>query len=205
MVVAALKDRLYVDPARRMLKSTDSRVRAWACTALAELEYREAFGEILELTHDPSSRVCNHARQAVQKMRGWSRPPHRFHFRAPQKELLVLISEDDKDWQLKLNLQLTRMNFLVQIASTEKDTFELAAKLHPWLIVTDNLKETDCLSGLNSTWDLCRNQELRDTLIFMVTADFLEPIFLWSGGDEYFHKPVGLEFDQVVRAYFQGK
>ena len=38
------------------------------------------------------------------------------------------------------------------------------------------------------TWDLCRHPELRETIIFMVSADFIEPIFLWSGGDYFLSK-----------------
>jgi hypothetical protein len=209
MVVAALKDPLYAESAKLMLSSPDSRVRAWACTALAALNYQPAFGLLQEAKQDSSYRVRYHAWQAVWQMSGIHRGPGRHHIRAQQSELLVLISEDNIDFQLQLNLQLSKMGFPVQIASTELDTVDLAVKLRPWLIITDNQKiklggQVDNLSGLNMTWDLCRNKNLRETLIFMVAADSVEPIFLWSGGDAFFPKPIGLEFDRTLRGYFQG-
>jgi CheY-like chemotaxis protein len=209
IVVAALKDPLYAESAKLMLKSPDSRVRAWACTALAALDYKPAFGLLQEAKQDFSFRVRYHAKRAVRKMSGISHMPPRRHIRAPQKEMLILISEDDKTIQLYINVQLSRLGFLVQIASTERDTIELAIKLRPWLIITDNQKinlerQVDNLSGLNMTWDLCRNKTLRETLIFMITADYLEPAFLWSGGDAFFQKPITPEFLYELGEYYQG-
>jgi hypothetical protein len=51
---------------------------------------------------------------------------------------------------------------------------------------------------------LCRRKELRDTLIFMITADHVEPIFLWSGGDAYITKPLNLRlFGQTLEDYLR--
>ena len=43
-------------------------------------------------------------------------------------------------------------------------------------------------SGLNMTWALCRSTELRESVIFMLSADFIDPIFLWNGGDCFLSK-----------------
>ncbi len=38
------------------------------------------------------------------------------------------------------------------------------------------------------TWDICRHPELRETVLFMLTADFVEGVFLWNGGDYFLSK-----------------
>ena len=108
--------------------------------------------------------------------------------RVPNWESLILISEDSEKMQAKLSELYGNMRFQVKIASSEQETVDLALKLKPQAIITDNQKGKDNLSGLNMTWDLCRKPELRETVIFMLTADFNEPIFLWSGGDCFLSK-----------------
>jgi hypothetical protein len=81
---------------------------------------------------------------------------------------------------------------MVECASSEEKTVESAIKTLPQVIITDNQKAPDNLSGLNMTWILCRRKELRDTIFFMVTVDQVESIFLWSGGDAYFSKPLNM-------------
>jgi len=63
-----------------------------------------------------------------------------------------------------------------------------ALLLKPLAIVTDNQKGRDNLSGLNMTWDICRIPELRETVLFMLSADYVEVAFLWGGGDCFIHK-----------------
>ena len=70
MVVAALKDPLFAEPCRVLLSEPDSRVRAWACTVLALLNYRPVFAEILAMITDRSNRVRYHAREAAALMQG---------------------------------------------------------------------------------------------------------------------------------------
>jgi CheY-like chemotaxis protein len=205
MVAAALKDKLYEKSAEALLESTDSRVKAWACTALAELNSRDAFAKIQALTRGTDNRVRCHARRAVRKMEGFPPAARRYHGRGAVKSRLVLISEDDNDIQRYLNFYLSRIGYMVQTASNEQETTEFAIKLHPQVIITDNQKDNDSLSGLNMTWDLCRRKELRATLFFMVTADRAEPMFIWSGGDEFFTKPVDVNIIGLkLREYFQG-
>ncbi len=38
------------------------------------------------------------------------------------------------------------------------------------------------------TWDICRNLNLSETIIVILTDDYIEPIFLWLGGDYYISK-----------------
>ena len=194
MVVAALKDPLFAEPCRGLLREPDSRVRAWACTALAELNYRPAFADILAMIIDPSNRVRYHARQAAAAMQGDPPRTHYVHRTIPglHQQPLVLISEDDPTI-IQLNQRfIRRMGCLVEFAVSEEKTVELALQMRPQVIITDNQKAPDNLSGLNMTWDICRRKELRNTLLFMITVDLVEPIFLWSGGDAYFSKPHNL-------------
>ncbi len=202
MVVAALKDPLYVGYIRKLLLHSDSRVRAWACTALAELKDLDGFTHIQPLTQDPSSRVHYHANKAMRSFQTLAQEMHRHHKRTSVAKTVILASEDDESILKYYNFGLSRMGYLVQIASNEQDTVEIAIKLRPHVIITDNAKDNDSLSGLNMTWDLCRRKELRDTLFFMVTVDIVEPIFLWSGGDEYFEKPTDIDrLDKMIKAY----
>ena len=79
----------------------------------------------------------------------------------------------------------------------------MALCLIPQAVITDNQKGKDNLSGLNLTLELARKAELQDTVLFMLTADFIEPIFLWNGGD-YFLSKFGHGLNniaEVVEAY----
>lgn len=204
MVVAALKDPLFAEPCRSLLKATDSRVRAWACTALSELNYRPAFADILAMIASNSNRVRRHAREAAASMQGLPLRTHYVHRVIPGLHIppLVLISEDDPAI-IRFNQRfIQRMGCQVEIATSEEKTVELALHVFPQVIITDNLKYNDCLSGLNMTWDLCRRKELRETLFFMLTVDEVEPMFLWGGGDAYFSKPLDLrKFGRIMEDY----
>jgi DNA-binding response OmpR family regulator len=89
--------------------------------------------------------------------------------------------------------------FGVRFAASEEETVELASKLRPQAIITDNQKARDNLSGLNLTWDICRRTDLRETVIFMLSADQVEPAFLWSGGD-YFLLKHRANLEEMMRA-----
>jgi hypothetical protein len=84
------------------------------------------------------------------------------------------------------------MGFQVHLASTEQETYEKSMELKPQAVITDNQKRVnnicDNLSGLNLTWDLCRSPDMQETILFMLTADFVEPAFLWNGGDYFLSK-----------------
>jgi CheY-like chemotaxis protein len=193
MVVAAFKDSVYAEPSRALLKAYDSWVRAWACTALAILNYRPAFSEILERINDHSNRVRYHARQAAASMQGEESGERYIHHHQSRDQFQhILISDDDPSFAMSIQKLVNKMGFQVEFAPSAEKTTELALRVKPQVIITDNQKNNDNLSGLNMTWDLCRLNMMRETVIFMVTVDFVEPIFIWSGGDAYFNKLIGL-------------
>jgi CheY-like chemotaxis protein len=193
MVVGALKDNRFETAVRELLVSPDSRVRAWACFALGQMRAEAALKQICALNSDTSLRVRVHASQAVQAMVGPEEAARHFPVRIPTSRRLVLISEDSRRFQTTLSELCSRMGFHVKTASSERETMALASALRPQAIITDNQKGKDNLSGLNMTWDLCRQADLHETIIFMLTADFVEPPFLWNGGDCFASKLLGLE------------
>jgi len=188
LIVGALKDTRFAAEARRLLVSPDSRVRAWACFALGQMKDEDALEQIYAMNADPSNRVRIHAWQAVQATVGPEESNRHFPIRIPTYESLILISDDSEKMQITLSTLYRKMGFQIRVASTEQETVNLALAVRPQAIITDNQKGKDNLSGLSMTWDLCRRPELRESIIFMLTADFVEPIFLWSGGDCFLSK-----------------
>ncbi len=201
LVVSALKDGGFVEQAKFLLNSPDSRVKAWACYYLGTVSHLPASEKLFALSDDPSPRVRFQARKAFISMHGgdnvFSGNRHSLHAQFP-----VLISEDNPQGRENLAKILQKQGFTTYTADTSMETIECALKYKPQVIVTDNQKITfiadpklgrqpwyvDNISGLNMTWDICRLQELRETLLFMLTADELEPIFLWYGGDVFLSK-----------------
>ena len=198
MVVAALKDPMFAEQAMELLGSPDSRVRAWACTALAELKCQPAAERMAALTNDPAGRVRFRAKTALASLGVTPPPQRRILFHDMGQAPLVLISEDNETNRQRWAEYLRQAGFQVETAISEQQTVERALELHPQAVLTDNQKaivvdhalEWDNLSGLNMSWDLCRCRGLDNSILFMVTADQVEAIFLWNGGDEYFHKTV---------------
>lgn len=188
LVIGCLKVPRLAPPARQLLNSEDSRVRAWACYALGQLSDETSLERISAMTTDPSGRVRVHARLAVRAITKSKEIPCHSRTRIPCRENLVLISEDSEKMRAELCDLCSKLGFATRTASTERETVELALELKPQAVITDNQKQQDNLSGLNMVWDLCRCTELRETLVFMFTADFAEPIFLWNGGDYFFSK-----------------
>lgn len=198
MLVGCLKEPRYRDRARELLIHPDSRVRAWACFALAQLGDEASVEQIRAMNADPSNRVRIHAWQAIRVLVGPEESSRLFPIRVPPNETLVLISEDAKKVQLQLSGLFGQMGFTAIVAATEKDTLAAALKFRPGAVITDNQKGRDNLSGLNLTWDICRHHELRETVIFMLTADAVEGVFLWSGGD-YFLSKYRFSVDELVQ------
>jgi CheY-like chemotaxis protein len=159
--------------------------------------------QIHAMNADPSNRVRFHSWQAAQAIIGPEESSYCFPARSPAHVNPILISEDSKKIQSALTSLFAKMGFRVEVASTEQETIDKALRLLPQAVITDNQKEKDNLSGLNLTWELSRVAELRETVLFMFTADFLEPIFLWSGGDYFLSKfGHGLnEIAEVVAEY----
>jgi len=191
------------EPVRNLLTHHDSRVRAWACFALGQLADEASLEQIRAMNADPSNRVRIHAWQAVQAMVGEQESARVFPIRIPPRDRPILISEDSRVSQASIAARLGSMGYPVLTASTEAETIALAVRVRPHAIVTDNQKGADNLSGLNLTWQLSRMQELRETVVFMVTADAVEPFFLWSGGDYFLPKASNALTDlaKVVNEY----
>lgn len=203
MIMVCLKDTLVIQPARTLLDSTDSRVRAWACFALGQLKDEASLYKLLSLNADPSRRVRVHAWTAIQAIRGIEEKERYLHATIQSTQPLILISEDSKHMRENLTNLLIPMGFRVKTASSEVQTTRLAHQLKPDAIITDNQKGRDNLSGLNMVWDICRKAALRETILFMLTADNVEPVFLWNGGDYFLSKKrFSLEkLVQVIQEY----
>lgn len=188
MYVGCLKFTGVEDRIRRLLLNKDSRVRAWACFALGRLENEESVEQIRAMNADSSNRVRIHAWEAIKTIVGPEHSNRTFSIRIPRQENLILISEDSKIAQQNLSNLFRNAGYRVKIASTAQETITKAIKYQPQAIITDNQKGFDNLSGLTLTWDICRMWNLQETVLFMLTADFIEPVFLWNGGDYFLTK-----------------
>jgi CheY-like chemotaxis protein len=196
MILSALRDKAFTEQAVLLLKSPDSRVRAWSCYYLASVMHVQASDKLLALANDPSPRVRYHARKAFIVMQPGSENIFTGNKQFMHGQFPVLVSEDNPGSRENLSAMLKKLGFITYTAAGEKETIDLALKNKPQVIVTDNQKITftgnqkwvDNLSGLNMTWDICRLPELREIIIIMLTADEIEPIFLWQGGDYYLSK-----------------
>jgi len=203
MILACLKDTLVIQPARRLLDNADSRVRAWACFALGQLKDEESLDKLLSMNVDPSRRVRVHAWSAIQAVRGIEEKERFLHASIQSSRPLILISEDSERMRENLTNLLSPMGFQVKTAGSEVQTTRLAFTSRPDAIITDNQKGRDNLSGLNMVWDICRKAALRETILFMLTADDVEPAFLWNGGDFFLSKNRFniVELVQVIQEY----
>lgn len=186
-----------------LLIHKDSRVRAWACFALGQLENEESVEQIHALNADASNRVRIHAWQAIQNIVGPGQSSRLFPIRVPQQQNLILISEDSARQRQTLSTLFQQMGFQIVTAATHKKTIEKALAFRPQAIITDNQKIPDNLSGLSLTQDISKIRDLQDTAVFMLTMDFVEPVFLWYGGDCFLSKSLhSLEkLAEVVNEY----
>ena len=157
--------------------------------------------------NDPSYRVRYHARQAVNNINGDELNIRHFPIQAAQKDKTIIVSTDSKVDQDGFSALFNNRGFNVETASTTEETIAKAFRFKADLIITDNQKkkvnEADNLSGLNMTRDICRNLNLSETIIVILTDDYIEPIFLWLGGDYYMSKQnVSLgQVETVVEEY----
>jgi CheY-like chemotaxis protein len=197
MLMGCLKKVEFAYRYRLFLAHRDSRVRAWACFALGQAKDEESAELIHGLNGDPSTRVRIHAWQAIRAIVGAEYSQRLFPIRNPPINSLVLISEDNQQSQINLARMFSRAGYRVEVASSELETMRAALSLRPQAIVTDNQKYTDDFSGINMIWDIVRRPELRETVLFMLTADYIEPVFLWHGGDFFLHKS-GASVDRLA-------
>lgn len=203
LYIGCLKKTGYERQIINLLIHKDSRVRAWACFALGQLENEESVEQIHAMNADPSNRVRIHAWQAMQKIVGPEQSYRLFPIRVPQQQNVILISDDNPGPRMNLSNLFRRMGYRTDTAATYKETIEKAMVSRPQAIITDNQKIPDNLSGLTMTQDISRIKELQDTVVFMLTADFVEPVFLWNGGDCFLSKFRNSvqELSEVVNEY----
>jgi CheY-like chemotaxis protein len=180
--------RRVVPLVRPLIESPVSRVRARAALALAQLEDRTSLGAIRRLRDDPVGRVRVQARRALWAFSRDGRPRGNEAASIRKEDPVLLVSDDDPNSQRVLADILGGDGFRIVHASTEQETIECALRLSPDAILTDTQKGRDNLRGLQMTQDICRLAGLSDVPVFMVTADRVEPVFLWEGGDWFFPK-----------------
>ena len=147
LVVAAMKDRIFSPNARNLLGNDDSRVRAWACFALAHLKDETALEQILALRNDPSCRVRFHARRAAQEISGKPVPPVPPLLGHAWMGDLILLSDDAPNIKNQMEIALKGGRYRFATAATEQETIDLALRFKPLAIITDNQKGRDNLSG----------------------------------------------------------
>jgi len=173
-----------VEMARQMLGHKDSRVRGWACYALGRFGGAEDEPRLLSLRQDRSIRVRLQARSALAQGRRWPVPMHsaRRNYRH-QPGPIILVSDDHEGWRDHWKSELESQGFRVTQAACEDQTLEAALRLRPTVVITDNQKGRDNMSGLRMTEKASRMPELDDTLLFMFSADDIDGPFYWNGGD----------------------
>lgn len=207
MVFWARRDDKIADHATLLLKSPSSRVRAWACRYLAAIDYSPAFLDLFVMTNDPSPRVRVAARQSVVAFKPMMKADLLLHHRIRLARYSVLVSEDDPLDRLRLEDLLAKQGYRVLSASSEIETIGIARKARPHFLVTDNQKldgdVIDNLCGLNMTWDLCRQSDLREMVTVMISPTYLEPVFLWQGGDIFLqsHDPANPLLLDLLKEY----
>lgn len=173
-----------LDLIRSRLGHADSRVRAWACTCLGRRGDGGSLDQLDHLAHEASPRVRWHARRALRAL-GFAPPALR------NGGCLALVSEDSAGVRRTLADLLKRLGVNVAAAACQQETLRRALALRPSLILTDNQKLRDNTSGLRMTEALAAAPALSETLLFMFSADPVEGLFLWNGGDAFVHKGRG--------------
>ena len=175
---------------RQKLSHPSSRVRTAACRALARLKDLPSADALHELSADPSPRVRIEARRALDSFRmngnGKGATTSDAH---SLDQPLVLISDDSARVQDGITQMLEPFDFRFAYASSLPETMEMARRLRPNAILTDNQKGRDNQSGLRMTSMIAEDEGQDDTALVMVTADRIEGPFLWEGGDSFFLKP----------------
>jgi len=175
---------------RQKLHHPSSRVRSAACKAVSLLKDAASIEALHDLDADPSPRVRTEARRALVAL----------HVKGNGKETaapepadpgqpLVLISDDSARVQDQMTQMLTPYDFRLAYASSLPETMEMAHRLLPDAILTDNQKGRDNQSGLRMTGMIAQDEGHGDTGLVMVSADPIAGPFLWEGGDRFFLKP----------------
>ena len=168
---------------RSKLRHSDSRVRAWACFALRQLEDEAAADEISKLKSDPSRRVRYHAYRAIGAIVGSGEAERLFPYQRKPQDCLILVSDDSHHVQTQISKILESDGYPLVFASDTDETLSKVEALKPAAIITDNQKNRDNSNGLRMTTMISSQSETREITLFMLTADWIGGPFLWHGGD----------------------
>lgn len=188
---------------RNKLLHPDSRVRAMACFALGRFQDEAAADRLRQLCGDPSPRVRIHARTALAAIVEAGDLPPMGSAATPSDSAIILVSEDSLRLQDAIAEALQSLGQRVACAADTVETIEIARRLRPIIVVTDNQKGKDNTAGLRVTEAISRDPTLRESILLMLSADFLDGVFLWHGGDCFIHKILaGLGQLQAVAAEY---
>ncbi len=108
-----------------------------------------------------------------------------------ENKIKVLIVDDEPDILEFLHYNLSRNGFDTIQASNGKDAVKLADKEVPDLILLDIMMPG--MDGVETCYELRKNEKLKDTLIAFLTArseEFSEIAGLEAGADDYIQKPI---------------
>jgi two-component system alkaline phosphatase synthesis response regulator PhoP len=108
-----------------------------------------------------------------------------------ENKIKVLIVDDEPDILEFLHYNLSRNGFDTIQASNGKDAIKLADKEVPDLILLDIMMPG--MDGVETCYELRKNEKLKDTLIAFLTArseEFSEIAGLEAGADDYIQKPI---------------
>lgn len=190
---------------RNKLLHPDTRVRAMACFAAGQYRDEAAADQLLQLCADGSPRVRIHARAALAAIVKPGAIPALPGDASHTEFATILISEDSLRSQDALTEALGAFGPRIACAAETAETMEMARRLRPIMVVTDNQKGRDNTAGLRVAEEISRDAQLRETTLLMSSADPLDGVFLWHGGDYFVHKLIGglTWLRTVVAAYLQ--
>lgn len=103
----------------------------------------------------------------------------------------VLIVDDEPDILEFLDYNLTRNGFVTVQASSGKEAIAVADREVPDLILLDIMMPG--MDGVETCYELRKNEKLRETLIAFLTArseEYSEIAGLEAGADDYIQKPI---------------
>ena len=106
-------------------------------------------------------------------------------------KIKVLVVDDEPDILEFLKYNLTRSGFDTIQASNGRDAIKLASQEMPDLILLDIMMPE--MDGVETCYELRKNEKLKDTLIAFLTArneEYSEIAGLEAGADDYIQKPI---------------